>query len=1098
MAKQVNPPAVLDPRPDDVDVPPHLLGRLPPFSQLKAALSLDKFPGACKLRFLRAGDEVCVYREPGWSAFCFVPAPEIAALRDHAAEVQRVGPSNRENLVGAVARLEADLDGLRQELSQPDLADKDKKDLEKKLASTERDLEKREASLAVLDEELAKLPEVRRRFDAWLQQQNQEQATARERRQQAAARLPALIAKARGTKDASRLPVLDEVPGAPAARQRQLADLLEPTAPELAECLRDVAAADGVERVAVARLPRVRPHAPTPIRGWLERMRGWLRGERHRPATLPGDGPLDLDYYSRLSSLYDGELVGEISCLNRTPRSATITMVRDGFVVELMRNLLDQMGKDAAYKARLEAATRQRLLNSALREIPLFADLPEAELAHIGRSMEFLAYKPGSLICDEHEEADSLYVIGNGIVKVVTGVSWLLPASANVDAAALRQELAAPGGNYVEARASLAGMLAGAEGNAVPVLNRLLAQRGWRDAPALRAVMEGEQLVPQLWRMLASAEYSGTRGLVRCNRLLVQTLDPLPQVYPAFKPGPLDAETDDAFRLAEFAATDWKKFCNRLVADDKKPEDVARVMWDRLPAAVRERLRQGKTTELAPADKEAIVAGLNAVLRGDLLLQTTAGDMASLDDPKLVSKLSGQLRPILAQSQLWSDFDFQRWNRHLNRLALEALCPRVLGVLPRPSGLPTILAYRSSNEMLGEKALLQQQPRTATLVTYNHPNNDPDRDVGPVHLFRIGKAMFDEMVERSPILRNRLADLARTRDLAQEGRLPALAGRVNRELLHTPRGEELGLIEGQQLMLIDLDRCTRCDECVRACVDTHDDGRSRLFLVGERHARYLVPATCRSCLDPVCMIGCPVNSIQRGDNKEILIRNWCIGCELCAKQCPYGSIQMHDIGLVPEASRGWRFAAAPPDEAWTQPRFNDGAWLVGTAPFDDDVTFAQELGHLAGHAPRGPVAFRRRFSLAAAEYLQDASFQLELVAPDDKARVWLNGKELRTEEKIRQGKRKYHFGPAQQFFRQGDNVLAVLVPRPARATGQIFFSVRLDAERDADSPAVEIKLVTARAVVCDLCSGLSTGPACVNACPHDAAMRVNAVGVSGR
>src|SRR5262249_35448581 len=129
----------------------------------------------------------------------------------------------------------------------------------------------------------------------------------------------------------------------------------------------------------------------------------------------------------------------------------------------------------------------------------------------------------------------------------------------------------------------------------------------------------------------------------------------------------------------------------------------------------------------------------------------------------------------------------------------------------------------------------------------------------------------------------------------------------------SPRAEQLGLVEGQKLMLIDLDRCTRCDECVKACVRTHDDARSRLFLVGPRHGQYLVPATCRSCLDPVCMIGCPVNSIQRGDNKEIVIRDWCIGCERCAEQCPYGSIQMYDTGLISAASRGWRFVPAPPD-----------------------------------------------------------------------------------------------------------------------------------------------------------------------------------------
>jgi Fe-S-cluster-containing hydrogenase component 2 len=48
-------------------------------------------------------------------------------------------------------------------------------------------------------------------------------------------------------------------------------------------------------------------------------------------------------------------------------------------------------------------------------------------------------------------------------------------------------------------------------------------------------------------------------------------------------------------------------------------------------------------------------------------------------------------------------------------------------------------------------------------------------------------------------------------------------------------------------------------------------------------------------MDPVCMIGCPVGAINRGDSGEILIRDWCIGCSVCADQCPYGSIQMGEL-----------------------------------------------------------------------------------------------------------------------------------------------------------------------------------------------------------
>jgi Fe-S-cluster-containing hydrogenase component 2 len=362
-----------------------------------------------------------------------------------------------------------------------------------------------------------------------------------------------------------------------------------------------------------------------------------------------------------------------------------------------------------------------------------------------------------------------------------------------------------------------------------------------------------------------------------------------------------------------------------------------------------------------------------------------------------------------------------------------------------------------------------------------------------VHLFRISKATIDAVLQRHPKIRARLTQLAAQRRQADRQLSPARIGSVDRSLLHSPRGEQLGLVEGQKLMLIDLDRCTRCDECVRACVNTHDDGQSRLFLVGPRHGKYLVPATCRSCLDPVCMIGCPVNSIQRGDNKEILIRDWCIGCGKCAEQCPYGSIQMHDTGLVPAATHGWHFAPAPADDAWTKRGFNDVAWKEDATPFFDDLVLDQGLASWPDYKPRSTVAFRRIFQIAKADFRKASRLQLELTAPSDQARVWLNGVALRTEEKPRQGKLKYEFGPAREYVKPGDNVVAVLVPRGPQATGQVLFSLRLDAEREADSATVEIKLVTSRAVVCDLCSNLSTGPACVTACPHEAAMRVDAV-----
>jgi len=45
--------------------------------------------------------------------------------------------------------------------------------------------------------------------------------------------------------------------------------------------------------------------------------------------------------------------------------------------------------------------------------------------------------------------------------------------------------------------------------------------------------------------------------------------------------------------------------------------------------------------------------------------------------------------------------------------------------------------------------------------------------------------------------------------------------------------------------------------------------------------------------DPDCLVGCPVNAIFREGSKEIVIEDHCIGCGLCASNCPYGNITMY-------------------------------------------------------------------------------------------------------------------------------------------------------------------------------------------------------------
>jgi Fe-S-cluster-containing dehydrogenase component/CRP-like cAMP-binding protein len=107
---------------------------------------------------------------------------------------------------------------------------------------------------------------------------------------------------------------------------------------------------------------------------------------------------------------------------------------------------------------------------------------------------------------------------------------------------------------------------------------------------------------------------------------------------------------------------------------------------------------------------------------------------------------------------------------------------------------------------------------------------------------------------------------------------------------------ERRFINGTATMMIDLDRCTRCDDCVRACATAHD-GNPRFLRSGPVHGQYMVANACMHCSDPVCMIECPTGAIHRDLHEGRVVINdaTCIGCSACAKNCPYDAIRMVDI-----------------------------------------------------------------------------------------------------------------------------------------------------------------------------------------------------------
>jgi Fe-S-cluster-containing hydrogenase component 2/CRP-like cAMP-binding protein len=205
------------------------------------------------------------------------------------------------------------------------------------------------------------------------------------------------------------------------------------------------------------------------------------------------------------------------------------------------------------------------------------------------------------------------------------------------------------------------------------------------------------------------------------------------------------------------------------------------------------------------------------------------------------------------------------------------------GAEDRPFG------HRERGETFGFREVVDGSPRGAACAGYEHPRapgKSGRRELPSprIDLVRLEAALIDEAVRLFPPLEEAIARAAREDEPAVEA-----------TALGTSRFDDLGLTQGRSLLLVDLERCTRCADCVRACAEVQADGAPRLALEGPRFGQYLVASSCRKCVDAACLVGCPVRSIHKGAAGQIVIESWCIGCGLCAEQCPYQAIDMRAL-----------------------------------------------------------------------------------------------------------------------------------------------------------------------------------------------------------
>ncbi len=199
-----------------------------------------------------------------------------------------------------------------------------------------------------------------------------------------------------------------------------------------------------------------------------------------------------------------------------------------------------------------------------------------------------------------------------------------------------------------------------------------------------------------------------------------------------------------------------------------------------------------------------------------------------------------------------------------------------VSVSRRIGGRDIVTSYVAAGNYVGEMGLLGQSRRSATVRA----------TVATESIF-LGADVFQEMLLGQTGLRERMQNTVKER-LSENLRMESApeAGDLISFLM------QQGLGEATDVLLIDESLCIGCDNCEKACAETHG-GTSRLDRsAGPSYAQVHVPTSCRHCEDPHCMKDCPPDAIRRAPNGEVFIEDSCIGCGNCERNCPYGVIQM--------------------------------------------------------------------------------------------------------------------------------------------------------------------------------------------------------------
>ncbi|NQZ59304.1 MAG: cyclic nucleotide-binding domain-containing protein, partial [Lentisphaeraceae bacterium] len=347
----------------------------------------------------------------------------------------------------------------------------------------------------------------------------------------------------------------------------------------------------------------------------------------------------------------------------------------------------------------------------------------------------------------------------------------------------------------------------------------------------------------------------------------------------------------------------------------RQPAVLLEVRWQGLRD-----LRDNISLLKALTDANFRAYGLDEHLRASKYFShLSKAELSSTHHGSVVADKSAERSVLKAKAEFWSFGDFS-WNTSYQERATPGIDnnfegePIIASEGQYPTGLMLIrsgfarVSRKNNNGHLTVSYLGKGEAFGFEELKYNYENPHAPKDfhyslraLGYTEVIFIAK----DLVEKYVFEHSEKPEYAASRKLHEENLDIVKTIQVSETLpvkAYSSLTDRQGMVEslvanrtinGTQAMLINLDRCTRCDDCVVACGNAHD-GNPRFIREGIKIDNFLLANACMHCNDPVCMIGCPTGAIHRDreDGQVIINDPTCIGCSTCANSCPYNNIKM--------------------------------------------------------------------------------------------------------------------------------------------------------------------------------------------------------------